>query len=145
MGRRWKMKVMKNVLSISVILVMVASCATTMGTLPEKYNLDNELESVDQITSFRVSSWDQADKQTIILKADWNDYFLLVLDQPMDRMVSGLSIGISSNVLSITPGFDRIIIKDSPFTEYYVIEKIYKLKGKEQAEKIKERLREQID
>ena len=38
-------------------------------------------------------------------------------------------------------GFDRIIVKDLAGTQYYVIDKIYKLEGKEQAKGIKERLR----
>ena len=139
------MNVIIKVFSISLLLIMAVSCATTMGPTPKKYNLDNDLEAIDQISSFRVSSWDQVDNQSIILKADWNDYYLLVLHRPLDRRVSGLSIGISSNVSSITAGFDRVIVKDTPFTEYYVIDKIYKLKGKEQAEEIKERLRKETD
>ena len=138
------MKVMIKVFSVFVFLVMAVSCATTPGTLTEKYNLDNDLEAIDRITAHRVSSWEQVDNQSIILRANWNDYYLLVLRQPINRMVSGLSIGISSTVY-ITSGYDRIVVNDTPFTEYYVIDKIYKLKGKEQAEEIKERLRKEID
>ena len=139
------MKEMIKVFSISVLLIMAVSCAATMATLPEKYSLDNDLEAIDQISTFRVSSWEQVDHQSIILRANWNDYYLLVLHRPIDRMISGLSIGISSTVSSIRPGFDRIIVNDTPFTEYYFIDKIYRLKGKEQAEEIKERLREKRD
>ena len=135
------MKVMVKMFSISVLLIVAVSCATTMGALPKKYDLDNDLEAIDRISTFNVSSWEQVDNQSIILRADWNDYYLLVLRRPIGRMVSGLSIGISSTVSSITSGFDRIIVTDTPFTEYYVIDKIYKLKGKEQAKGIKERLR----
>ena len=136
------MKVMIKVFSIFVLLIMAVSCAATMATLPEKYSLDNDLEAIDQISTFKVSSWDQVDRQSIILKANVSDYYLLVLRRPIDRMISGLSIGISSTVSSIRPGFDRIIVNDTPFTEYYFIDKIYKLKGREHANEIKERLRE---
>ena len=135
------MKVMIKVFSVFALLLMVVSCATTPNALPEKYNLDNELEVVKQINTFRVSSWEEVDIQSVILRANVSDYYLLVLRRPMDTRISGLSIGISSTVSTITPGFDRIIVKDLAGTQYYVIDKIYKLEGKEQAKGIKERLR----
>ncbi len=134
------MKAIMKVFSIFVFLIMAVSCATAPRVLPEKYNLDNDLEAVDQISTFKLSSWEQADSQSIILRTSVRDYYLLVLQRPINRMISGLSIGISSTVSSITSGFDRVIVIDSPFTDYYVIEKIYKLKGKEQVTEIKERL-----
>jgi len=139
------MKVMIKVFSIFVLLIMAVSCATTPSTLTEKYNLDNDLEAINKINIPKVSSWEQVDNQSIILRTNWNDYYLLVLRRPINRMVSGLSIGISSTAFSITSGYDRIFVNDTPFTEYYVIDKIYKLKGKEQAEEIKERLRKKRD
>jgi hypothetical protein len=131
--------------SISVLIIMAVSCAATTTTLPEKYNLDNDLEAIDQIFTFKVSSWEQVDHQSIILRANLNDYYLLILHRPIDRMISGLSIGVSSTVSTIRSGFDRIIVNDTPFTEYYFIDKIYKLKGKEQAKEIKERLRKEMN
>jgi hypothetical protein len=48
-----------------------------------------------------------------------------------------------SNITRIVSGHDRVIVVDtSTVREYYVIEKIYKLKGREQALEIKELLRE---
>ena len=135
------MKAMIKVFSVFVLLILVVSCATTPNTLPDKYNLDNELEAVKQITTFTISSWEEVDIQSVILRANVSDYYLLVLRRPMDTRISGLSIGISSTVSSIKPGFDRIIVKDLAGTQYYVIEKIYKLDGKQQAKEIKERLR----
>jgi len=132
---------MLKVFSVFVLLMMVMSCATTPSALPEKYNLDNDLEAVEQIYTFTVSSWEQVDIQSVILRANVSDYYLLVLRRPLDTMISSLSIGISSTVSSITSGYDRIFVKDYAGIQYYVIEKIYKLKGKEQAKEIKERLR----
>ena len=135
------MKVMIKVFSVFVLLVIVVSCATTPTPLPEKYNLDHELEVVKQITTFTVSSWEEVDIQSVILRANVSDYYLLVLRRPMDRRISGLAIGISSSVSSIKPGFDRIYVKDLAGKQEYVIEKIYKLEGREQTKEIKERLR----
>ena len=136
------MRVIIKVFSVFVLLIMTVSCATTTPiAIPEKYKLDNELEAVDRIYSPSVSSWEEVDIQSVILRANVSDYYLLVLHRPMVTRITTLTIGISSTVSSITPGFDRIIVNDTPFTEYYVIDKIYKLKGKEQAKEIKERLR----
>ena len=128
-----------------MLLILAVSCATTIRTLPEKYHLDNDFEAVDRITTFDVSSWEQVDNQSIILRADWNDYYLLVLRRPINRLIPGLYIGVSSTLSSIASGFDRIIVKDTPFTEYYVIEKIFKLEGKDQVKEVKERLRKETE
>ena len=135
------MKAMIRVFFVFVLIIMVVSCATTPNPLPEKYNLDNELEEVKQITTFTVSSWEEVDIQSVILRANVSDYYLLVLRRPMDRRISGLAIGISSSVSSIKPGFDRIYVKDLAGQQEYVIEKIYKLEGRELTKEIKERLR----
>ena len=131
-----------RVFSIFVLLIMAVSCATTPHTIPEKYNLDNELEAVDRIYAPTISSWKKVDTQSVILGANVTDYYLLVLSRPMYTRITNLSIGISSTGSDITPGFSRIFVGDSVSTEDYFIEKIYKLKGKEQAKEIRERLRE---
>ena len=135
------MKVMIKASSIFVLLIMAVSCATTPTALPEKYNLDEELEVVKQITTFTVSGWEEVDIQSVILRANVRDYYLLVLRRPMHRRISGMAIGISSSVSSIRAGFDRIYVKDLSGKQHYVIEKIYKLEGREHAKEIKERLR----
>ena len=128
--------------SIFLLMIMVVSCATTPHVIPEKYNLDNEFEAVDRIYAPSISSWKKVDKQSIILRVHLTDYYLLVLDRPMYTMITGLSIGISSTDSNITPGFDRVFLRNIAGPDYYYIEKIYKLKGKEQAREIRERLRE---
>ena len=128
--------------SIFLLIMMVVSCATTPYIIPEKYNLDNELETVDRIYTPSITSWKKVDTHSIILRVHLNDYYLLVLQRPMHTRITGLSIGISSTNSHITPKFDRIFVGSAMDQEYYYIEKIYKLEGKEQAEEIKKRLRE---
>jgi hypothetical protein len=119
---------------------MVASCATTPRALPEKYKLDNVLEAVDKISTFRAITWKEVDKQSIILTVDWKEYYLLVLDQPVFEMSFVHTLGIGSSSHIIRSGYDRVIVKDSTATYYYFIDKIYKLKDWNQAEEIKKRL-----
>ena len=134
------MEMMLKVCAIFVTIMLV-SCATIPSALPEKYNLDDDLEAVDQISTFKVSSWKRVGNQSVILRVNWNDYYLIVLRRPIDIMISNHSIGIDSTLSTIKSGYDRIVVKDHTGTQYYVIDKIYKLKGKKQAEEIRERLR----
>lgn len=119
----------------------VISDSKKPSALPEKYNLDDELESVDKIFTIREPRWQEVDDQTIILKADRRDYYLLVLRRPMDKWYSNPRISLS-NTSYITPGIDRIFVYPSESTTGYIIDKIYRLKGREQAEEIKKRFHE---
>jgi hypothetical protein len=134
---------MSRIIIFTFIIVFLASaCATTPSALPEKYNLDSDLESVDQIfATFSRPRLEQVDNQSIILRTNWNDYYLLVLRRPIDTRYSNPSIGISRTVSCITSGLDRVSVIPSGGIQSYVIDTIYKLKGMEQAEEIKERLR----
>lgn len=134
------MKTMIKVSFISVLLIMAVSCATTPRAIPEKYNLDNDLEAVKQISTFKEITWIEVDKQSIILRVDWRDYYLLVFHRPVHGMNFIHSIGVYGTGPNIISGYDRVVVNDSTGTWYYVIDKIYRLKDWEQAEKIKERL-----
>ena len=77
------MKVMIRGFSIFVLFIMFVSCATTHRAMPEKYNFDNELEVVDQISPIANPSWQYVDKQALILKTNSSDYYLIVLRRPI--------------------------------------------------------------
>ena len=132
------MKAMIKFTSIFILFIMVGACATTSISIPEKYNLDNELKVVEQITTFKKPDWEEVDNQSIILKTNFKDFYLLVLNRPITTMLP-ITIGISSTVSTIRAGLDQIVVIDSGIAQYYTIEKIYKLKGREQANEIKER------
>lgn len=134
------MKVMIRISSVFVLFVIVVSCATTPSTLPDKYNFDIDLEAVGQIITIKSPSLEQVDNQSIILKVNWDKYYLLVLRRAIDSRYSNPNIGISRTISSITAGIDRVFVVPSEGTQSYVIERIYKLEGKEQAKEIKERL-----
>lgn len=135
------MKMMKKMLSTIVLLITIVSCATTTPvTLPEKYNLDNDLRSVKQLSAIRVSNWVQVDNQSLIFTANGSKFYLAVLDRPLESNITNQAIGIAGQGNSITAGSDNFLIRDSSGRHYYGIEKIYELKGKEEAKKIKERL-----
>ena len=82
---------------------MMVSCATTQRTLPEKYNLDDELDAVRQISIYDVSSCENVDDQSIILEADRMSYYLLVLHRPIATEYSHLPIGIENTASNSLP------------------------------------------
>ncbi len=135
------MKTMLKMISIFIMLIAAASCATTQVALPEKYNLDNDLEAVSEISKYRVTSWETVDNQSVILRANVSDYYLLVLHRPMAGVITSEKIGISSTTTTIRARFDKIYVKDTAGMQYYIIDKIYKLEGREQATQIKQQLR----
>ncbi len=135
------MKQINNTFFITFLLSIVLSCATIPSVLHEKYKLDNELEPVEQINELRISGWDQVDNQSVILNANMDEYYLLILFRPLENMAPNLTIGISSSVSSIRAGYDRIYVKGlSTGVQDYLIKKIYRLNGAKQVEEIKDRL-----
>jgi hypothetical protein len=134
------MKEIMKVSSIFVLMIITFSCAATLGPVPEKYNFDNYLEAVDRISTFKISSWKQVDRQSIILKANYNDYYLLVLRRPFTSIYTNLRIGVERSISGISAGFDRIVLLEHDGPDYYNIDKIYRLKDREQAKEIKEKL-----
>lgn len=135
------MKMMRKMLSIIVLLVTAVSCAATSPIdLPEKYNLDNDLRSVKRISAVSVSNWVQVDNQSFIFTANGNNFYLAILDRPLESPIAHQTIGIADKSLSITAGYDKLHIKGSLGRYFYSIEKIYELDGREQAKKIKDRL-----
>jgi beta-lactamase regulating signal transducer with metallopeptidase domain/tetratricopeptide (TPR) repeat protein len=115
------------------------------GALPEKYDLDDELEPVDRIFSVNSPRVHQVDNQSVILRVNRRDYYLLVLRRPFEMMYSNPNIGLARAAPTVTAGIDRVFVTPSDSTTGYVIEKIYKLKGSKHAEEIKERLKENVE
>jgi hypothetical protein len=135
------MKAITNMISIFIISLMVTACATTQSKPPEKYNFDNELAEATGISNFQIKSWEEIDYQSLILRTNVNDYYLIVLQQPTLNLPFSENIGVTITVNDVKPGYDNVVIKDSTGIKSYVIHKIYKLKDREQAIEIKKRLR----
>ncbi len=134
------MKAIAKLIVISIITLMSIACATAPISLPDKYNLGNKLVEVDQILKFRVKSWEKIDNQSLILRTDVKDYYLIILQRPAPYLVFSENIGISDTIDRIRSGHDLVFINDSTGREPYIIHKIYKLKDQQQAKEIKERL-----
>ena len=136
---------MLKVLCVFSFFIMFSACATTtthttQQGLPAKYDLGKELKEVDHINTFQLLSWEEVDRQSIILETSLNKYYLLVLRTPIIGTIPDLTIGISGTSFSITAGFDKIFINENGVTQYYYIDRIYVLKDRKQADEIKKQL-----
>ncbi|MBN1908050.1 MAG: hypothetical protein JW927_23435 [Deltaproteobacteria bacterium] len=137
------MKMMMKLFTIVALLAMTASCVTTTtapSALPEKYNLGNEVKEVKRINAINVSNWDQVDNQALIFTANGSDFFLAVLDRPLEASIANQVIGIVDQKATIVAGFDKFFIRTAKGRQYYLIEKIYELAGRDQAKQMKEKL-----
>ena len=135
------MKAITKFIGILIVSLLATACATTSYKLPEKYNFDNELTEATGISDFRIDSWESIDYQSLIIRTDVHDYYLAVLQRPAQTLPFAELVGITSTTDRVRPGFDHLVVVDSNDREPYIIEKIYKLKGREQAEEIKKRLK----
>lgn len=135
-----------QILNIFLLSLILSSCATAPMTLPEKYSLDDQLEKVTGINSFRVMEWYEVDQQSLILKTGFNEYYLLVLNMPCHELLFTYRIGVTSSASMIQAGFDSVILyyPGSPRISYK-IERIYRIKGNEQMRSIKEQLKPNSD
>lgn len=134
------MKAIIKLIVVFIIAIMATACATAPISLPEKYNLDNDLEEVTEIFKFRVKSWEKVDNQSLILRTDVKNYYLIVLRRPAPNLVFSENIGISDTVDRIKRGYATVYIANPSGNESYIIHKIYKLKDQQHAKDIKEQL-----
>ena len=135
------MKAITKLTGILIISLLAAACATTPFKLEEKYNFDNELQEATEISNWRIDSWESIDYQSLIIRTDFNEYYMVILNRPAVSLPFSESIGITITASGVRPGFDNIIVSDSYGSESYIIHKIYKLKDREQATAIKNRIR----
>jgi hypothetical protein len=114
----------------------MSGCATGSKIIPSKYELDNQLEQVPNISKYSIMGWEKVDRQSFILQATPGDFYLFVLLRPSYDLMFGESIAISSTGSMIWPGYNNIVVLSDPFSVPYVIERIYRLEGREQARDI---------
>ena len=135
------MKAIIKFKGILLVSLFALACATAPFKVQEKYNFDNKLQEATDISNFRIDSWEPIDHQSLVIKTDINNYYLVILDRPAIALPSSENIGVTITVDKIRPGFDQIIVADKNSSESYTIYKIYKLDGRKQATEIKKNLK----
>ena len=130
------MRIIKQISVILALFILMSGCATGSKIIPSKYELDNQLEQVPNISRFSIMGWEKIDRQSFILQATPSDFYLIVLLRPSHDLMFGESIAISSTGSMIWPGYNNIVVLNDPFNVPYVIERIYRLEGREEAREI---------
>jgi hypothetical protein len=123
------------------MLVMLSACAGTKSFQhDEKYNLDDQLEAVDQIHKYTMKSWETVDSQSFVLQTGAGSYYLMVLIRPSSEIMFTETIKISTTGSAVKPGFDRVTVYQAGMSNDYTINKIYKFKDYDQVKEIKAQL-----
>jgi len=139
------MKTIKQPWMISMMLFVSSLCTYARAGVPVKYNLDNQLEKVSEISKYNFMSWDKVDNQSFILQTSPSDYYLIVLSSPSDRLIYSETISIPDINAMVKPGYNNVIVKGNGFKDICIINRIYKLKDSEQIKDIKKQLTEKTN
>lgn len=81
---------MKRILKLAgmaTVFLFVSVYAMASGSIPEKYNLDGELEKVPVITDYNFMGWQKVDNQSFVLQTGPNTYYFVVLSSPSDHLL----------------------------------------------------------
>ena len=134
------MKATKYLIQVFGALLFLSACATAPVSTLEKYNLDDQLESVPSITKFNMMGWEHVDRMSFILQTTPSDYYLFVLNTPSDELPFTEYIHVSSTGSFVKPGYNNVTVYGVNSKRDYVIYKIYKFKDYEQAKEIRKQL-----
>ena len=136
------MRAIKLIVLLCILFFITSACATTQWKIAEKYNLDDQLEVVSDITRYNLMSWETVDNQSFILQTSPAQFYLIVLTVPSDDLVFAETISISHTGDMVKPGYDKVTVFGRTKSESFVIDKIFKLKDRKQIKAIKAQLEE---
>jgi hypothetical protein len=130
------MKAIKETAMIFVVMFIASTCFAASAELPEKYNLDNQMQKVSEILKYNFMGWEKVDSQSFVLQTSPSDYYLIVLTSPSDHLVFSEAVGINATGDVVKPGYNTVFVKGNGFTDTCIINKIYKFKDYAQVKTI---------
>lgn len=134
------MKHVKLITFFFTLLFVALACATGSLKSEGKYDLEDQLEPVSEIIRYNLMGWEAVDNQSLILQTAPSKNYLIVLRRPAENLMYSESISISHTGDMVKPGFDEVTVFSSPFSDNYVIDKIYKLENRDQINAIRKQL-----
>ena len=135
------MKAILKLFCILLVSLFAIACATTPVKMADKYNFDNKFPQVEELRDFRIDSWNEIDNQSLILRANVNDYYLIILDRPAVDLTYAEDIGLSVTTGRVRKDFDNVYVKTPSGAESYIIHRMYKLENRAQSTEIQKRLK----
>ncbi|NLD38322.1 MAG: hypothetical protein GX654_15780 [Desulfatiglans sp.] len=164
------MKIYFGRMSLFICFLLVSACASMQVELPVKYDLGDKLEQVSKIQDLRIGGgkspsfliiddrneslgesiarrdtftlsenenhWIKVDIQSLILRNGPDEFYLLVLQRPVYDLMTVDTISFISALNIIRAKKDLVHIGGHT----YVIERIYKIDGKDKMLNIKSRI-----
>lgn len=126
------MRALKRLIQLSVTLIMLSACAAAPISIPEKYKLDAQLESVTQIDNFSLSNWKYIDTQSCIVQTSSSVYYLIILSRRSSELPYAENISISKIGTMVRPGNSSVTVRGESSNESFIINRIYRLKDYEE-------------
>jgi len=130
------MKTFIKLAGIATLFIFVSAYAMASGGVPEKYDLEGQLEKISVITDYTFMGWNKVDNQSFVLQTGPSDYYLVVLSSPSDDLPYSESLIIDSTNNMVRPGFNNVIVHGSNFNDKFIINRIYKFKDTAQMKEI---------
>jgi hypothetical protein len=121
-----------TILSVFVLAMFLnVSTPAAAISIPDKYNLNNQLEQVHKFWRVKIMDWEAIDNQSLVVETSPGLYYLLVLTVPSyDLPLKMNRIGITNSGSMIREGIDNVIISGAGnYQQTYPIERIYKISG----------------
>ena len=118
--------------ALLVVLLILAGCATTNMSLSERseaydqFIVDEELEALDRITTFRFNGWASLSNEHLIVRTGVNRNYLLTLRNNCSELYYSQAIVINQTGRILQTKFDSISVPgDFPLRCF--IKSIYKI------------------
>ncbi len=133
----YKIYSLKDLAQAHKIAALLTGAGGMSAKIKDKYNFDNELKQAKGVVNAKILNWDTIDPQSLIIRTDANDYYLVILDQPAPSLPFKDHVDMQLRIEKAMPGSDDLIITDAMHMELYPVCRIYSLRNLEQANKIK--------
>jgi Family of unknown function (DUF6491) len=124
-------KILTILLAFVLTMFLSVSAPAATITIPDKYNLNNQLEQVHKFWRVRIMDWEAIDNQSLVIETSPGLYYLLVLTVPSYELPLKMNrIGITNSGSMIREGTDSVIVSGAGhYRQNYPIERIYKISG----------------
>jgi len=134
------MKTFFKLAGIAAVFIFASAYAMASNSVPEKYNLDGQLEKISVITDYTFMGWNKIDNQSFVLQTGPGDYYLVVLSSPSDHLLFSENVRIDSTNNMVRPGYSNVFVYGNGFNERYIINRIYKFKDPAQMKDVESQL-----
>lgn len=118
---------MKILMTILTALVLISCASQSVSDKNDRYAQfisDNNLESVDRITTFRFHGWSALNSDYLIISTNFKSPYLIKLKSPCNDLKFSQTISVNNTGSSLSSKFDSIDVP-GPIEQTCYIDEIY--------------------